>query len=108
MTEPAQPPPSPGPRAELLYYFCRLQMPGISLPDDLRATTSLSEAVDGVALVVMAISFGAPWIAVVALKGIAAEVGGARSIPALAGSLACFAILGRLVQRETGKTSRSA
>jgi RNA polymerase sigma factor (sigma-70 family) len=34
MTEPAQPPPSPGPRAELLYYFCRLQMPGIGLPAD--------------------------------------------------------------------------
>src|SRR5580692_6581588 len=32
MTEPAQPPPGPGPRGELLYYFCRLQLPGIDLP----------------------------------------------------------------------------
>jgi DNA-directed RNA polymerase specialized sigma24 family protein len=31
MTEPSQPPVSPGPRAELLYYFCRLQLPGINL-----------------------------------------------------------------------------
>jgi glycerol-3-phosphate dehydrogenase (NAD(P)+) len=30
-------------------------LPGITLPDDLRATTSLSEAVDGAALVVMAV-----------------------------------------------------
>ena len=39
---------------------------------------------------VMALSFGAPWIVVVALKSVAAEVGGSRSIPALAGSLAWF------------------
>jgi RNA polymerase sigma factor (sigma-70 family) len=31
MTEPALPP-TPGPRAELLYYFCRLQLPAINLP----------------------------------------------------------------------------
>jgi MFS family permease len=36
----------------------------------------------------MALSFGAPWIVVVALKEVAAEVGGARSVPALASSLA--------------------
>ena len=41
-----------------------------------------------VALCVMAMSFGAAWIAAVALKDIAAEVGGARSIPALASALA--------------------
>jgi MFS family permease len=40
-----------------------------------------------VALGVMAVAFGAPWITVVALKNIAAEVGGERSIPALAGAL---------------------
>jgi RNA polymerase sigma factor (sigma-70 family) len=33
MTEPS-PPASPGPRAELLYYFCRLQLPAINLPAD--------------------------------------------------------------------------
>lgn len=35
-------------------------------------------------------SYGASWVTVVALKDIASEVGGARSVPALAGSLAFF------------------
>ena len=43
-----------------------------------------------VALVIMAVAFGTPWITVVALKDIAAEVGGARSIPAFAGALVWF------------------
>ena len=33
-------------------------------------------------------SFGAAWITAVALKDIANEVGGSRSVPALAGALA--------------------
>jgi MFS family permease len=37
--------------------------------------------------VVMAIAFGAPWITVVALKNIAAEVNGERSVPAFASAL---------------------
>jgi MFS family permease len=41
-----------------------------------------------VALVILALSFGAPWITIVALKLIAAELGGLRSVPALATSLA--------------------
>ena len=41
-------------------------------------------------LVILAIAFGGPWIAVVALKTIAAETGGARSVPAFASSLAWF------------------
>jgi MFS family permease len=67
--------------------------------------TRSSWIVATVALVVMAIAFGAPWIAVVALKDIAAEVGGARSIPALAGSLAWFGsglggiAMGRIAER---------
>jgi len=40
------------------------------------------------ALVVLTMSFGGAWITTVALKDIAAEVGGARSIPALASALA--------------------
>lgn len=40
------------------------------------------------ALLIMMMAFGAAWITAVALKDIAAEVGGARSIPALASSLA--------------------
>ncbi len=52
----------------------------------------------------MALSFGAPWIVVVALKPIAAEVGGARSIPALASALAWFGqglggiVMGRIAE----------
>jgi len=41
-------------------------------------------------LAILAIAFGGPWIAVVALKAIAAETGGARSIPSFASSLAWF------------------
>ncbi len=41
-----------------------------------------------VALFALMMAFGANWITAVALKDIAAEVGGARSIPALASSLA--------------------
>ena len=41
-------------------------------------------------LVILGVSFGAMWIAVVALKPIAAEVGGVRSVPSLATALAWF------------------
>src|SRR5256714_6563084 len=41
-------------------------------------------------LVILGVSFGAMWIAVVALKQIAAEAGGARSVPSLASALAWF------------------
>lgn len=40
------------------------------------------------ALLVLAISFGSPYIAIVALKSIAAEVGGERSVPSAASALA--------------------
>ena len=43
-----------------------------------------------VGVVVLGTAFGAPWMAAVALKDIAAEVGGTRSVPALAASLAWF------------------
>src|SRR5437763_15956437 len=42
------------------------------------------------ALAVYSVSYGAPVVTVVALKPIAAELGGARSVPALAYSLAWF------------------
>src|SRR5215475_8513909 len=41
-------------------------------------------------VLVLGTAFGAPWMAAVALKDIAAEVGGSRSVPALANSLAWF------------------
>jgi MFS family permease len=56
-------------------------------------------------LVVMGVAFGAPWITVVALKNIAAEVGGERSIPALAGALVWIGsgvggiLMGRIAER---------
>src|SRR4051812_13703002 len=50
--------------------------------------TKTSWAVASVALAVLGMSFGAAWITAVALKDIASEVGGQRSVPALAGALA--------------------
>src|SRR5204863_8803078 len=49
-----------------------------------------SWAVAFAALAIYSVSFGAPLITVVALKPIAAELGSARSVPALAFSLAWF------------------
>jgi MFS family permease len=43
--------------------------------------------VASVVLVILALSFGGPWIIIVALKSIAAETGGMRTVPALASSL---------------------
>src|SRR5581483_7891326 len=50
--------------------------------------TRSSWVVASISLVVIATAFGAPWITTVALKEIAAEVGGERSVPALATALA--------------------
>src|SRR4029079_15831437 len=47
-----------------------------------------SWAVASVALAILGMSFGAAWITAVALKDIASEAGGSRSVPALAGALA--------------------
>jgi MFS family permease len=49
--------------------------------------TRRSWVVATVVLLIMAIAFGAPWITLVALKDIAAEVNGERSIPAFASAL---------------------
>ena len=40
-----------------------------------------------VALICLGMAFGAPWISIVGLTSIAQEMGGSRSVPALAGSL---------------------
>src|ERR1700756_2465977 len=50
--------------------------------------TKASWVVASVALAILGMSFGAAWITAVALKDIASEVGGARSVPALASALA--------------------
>src|SRR5271163_1536648 len=67
--------------------------------------TRTSWLIASVALAVMAVAFGAPWITVVALKPIAAEVGGARSIPAFASALMWIGsglggiLMGRVAER---------
>src|SRR3984885_6242575 len=67
--------------------------------------TRQSWVVATVVLGIMAVAFGAPWITVVALKNIAAEVNGERSIPALAGALVWIGaglggiIMGRVAER---------
>ena len=64
-----------------------------------------SWVVASVALVTMLMSFGAAWITAVALKDIAAEVGGVRSIPSLASALAWLGsgaggiMMGRIADR---------
>jgi MFS family permease len=52
--------------------------------------TGKSWFVASLSLVAVAFSFGALWISVIALKPIAAEAGGVRSVPALATALAWF------------------
>jgi len=59
-----------------------LQSPSLSVE------TKASWTVASAALVVLGMSFGAAWITAVALKDIAGEVDGSRSVPALASSLA--------------------
>ncbi|MDE2378465.1 MFS transporter [Bradyrhizobium sp.] len=59
-----------------------LQSPSVSVE------TRTSWAVASAALIILGMSFGAAWITAVALKDIASEVDGARSVPALASSLA--------------------
>src|SRR5712691_3600614 len=54
----------------------------------LSVETKSSWIIAGVVLVILALSFGAPWITIVALKAIAADMGGLRSVPALASALA--------------------
>jgi MFS family permease len=50
--------------------------------------TKSSWIVASVVLLILALSFGAPWVTIVALKAIAADTGGLRSVPSLAASLA--------------------
>ncbi len=67
--------------------------------------TRASWVVAAAVLVIMGIAFGAPWITVVALKDIAAQVGGQRSIPAFASALMRIGsgvggiLMGRLAER---------
>jgi MFS family permease len=57
-------------------------------PPSASIETKASWVVASVALLILGMSFGAAWLTVVALKDIANEVGGLRSVPALASALA--------------------
>src|SRR5580693_10593546 len=67
--------------------------------------TRASWVVASAVLMIMAIAFGAPWVTIVALKNIAAEVNGERSIPAFAGALVWIGsgvggiLMGRVAER---------
>src|SRR5580700_1430605 len=67
--------------------------------------TRTSWVVASAVLVIMAIAFGAPWVTIVALKNIAAEVNGERSVPAFAGALMWIGsgvggiLMGRVAER---------
>jgi MFS family permease len=67
--------------------------------------TRRSWVVARVALLIMGVAFGAPWITLVALKDIAAEVRGERSIPAFASALMWIGsgvggiLMGRIAER---------
>jgi MFS family permease len=73
------------------------------LPHSIETRTSWVTA--AAALAVMSVAFGAPYIAVVALKPIAQDLGGARSVPALSYSLAWLGtavgglVMGRIAER---------
>jgi len=67
--------------------------------------TRRSWVVAAAALLIMGVAFGAPWITLVALKDIAAEVRGERSIPAFASALMWMGsgvggiLMGRIAER---------
>jgi MFS family permease len=67
--------------------------------------TRSSWLVAAAALAILSISFGAPYVTVVALDRIATEIGGTRSVPALSGSLAWLGsgvgglVMGRVAER---------
>src|SRR6516164_5124897 len=67
--------------------------------------TRQSWIVATVVLLIMAIAFGAPWVTLVALKDIAAEVNGERSVPAFASALMWIGsgvggiLMGRVAER---------
>ena len=71
--------------------------------------TKASWVVASVALAILGMSFGAAWITAVALKDIASEVDGARSVPALASALAWLGSgIGRHPDVANGRTGRHA
>jgi MFS family permease len=74
-------------------------------PQSASIESRASWTVATVALVTMLMAYGSAWITAVALRDIAAEVGGTRSVPALASSLAWLGsgfggiLMGRIAER---------
>jgi len=65
--------------------------PADARPAEMRSIeTRTSWVVASISLLLLSLSFGGPWITAVGLKQIAADAGGARSVPSLALSLAWF------------------
>ncbi len=77
-------------------------LPGIDLTTP-SIETRTSWVVASVSLALLGMSFGGPWITAVGLKAIAADMGGARSVPSLATSLAWF---GAAARRHPDGTDR--
>jgi hypothetical protein len=82
-----------------------LQSPSVSIE------TKASWVVACAALFVLGMSFGAAWITTIALKDIANEANGARSVPALASSLAWLGsgfggiIMARIAERVSTRST---
>ena len=89
--------------------ICKGYAPGLAfmLQSSSSIETRDSWIVASVALLVMMMAFGAAWIIAVALKDIAGEIGGVRSIPALACSLAWLGSA-RVVSRWAASPTASA
>jgi MFS family permease len=83
-----------------------LQLRRCRAPDIVKSIeTRSSWIVATVVLLILMLSFGAPWITVVALKAIAEETGGLRSVPALGSALAWIGfgtggiVMGQIAER---------
>jgi len=91
------------PAADGAILMLQTTFPSIETRTSVETRTSWIVAV--AVLVIMAIAFGAPWITLVALKDIAAEVNGERSIPAFASALMWIGsgvggiLMGRIAER---------
>ena len=84
-----------------------------ALPDFKAGTALITHSIESrtswvvasVSLILLGMSYGAPWITAVGLKTIAGDMGGARSVPALANALAWFGtaaggiVMGRVANR---------
>src|SRR5215475_8163847 len=84
--------------------FEPFKLPGLTLHAP-SIETRTSWLVAGISVTLLSLSFGSLWINAVGLKSIAADLGGSRSAPALANSLAWFGssvgglAMGRLAER---------